>query len=180
MPNRSEVRFQTKRDTGVYAMRSSDVPVQANQRRRNYGGGPHLFKKTKLESASREGPDIGPICHGRGNRSNKIPWTWHQGQLSRSLTLSSALTWAGGVITFKVRTWYVFFLRFQVFLSIFLKVDLYFKFSSSHDTNRRIAGSEPRKPQSPSWSVPTTIQPSVHSRQGKLKPLIIDHPCSSR
>ena len=46
-----------------------------------------------------EGADIGPtVCQGRGNRSNEILWTWHQGQLqeqagfllSTSLTLSSA------------------------------------------------------------------------------------------
>ena len=57
-----------------------DVPVQAKQRRRNSGRGAHLFKKGKLESATREGPDIGPtVYQGRGNRSNEIPWTWHKG-----------------------------------------------------------------------------------------------------
>ena len=42
---------------------------------------------------------------GRGNLSNEIPWTWHQRQLKerpgflviRSLTLSSAPQWAGGM-----------------------------------------------------------------------------------
>ena len=57
------------------------------------------LNKAKLELATREGPDIGPtVCQSRGNRSNEIPWTWHQEQLkewaeflvSRSLTLSSA------------------------------------------------------------------------------------------
>ena len=56
MPDRSKVRRQTKRDTEVYPCAigrsslprrvcSSDVPMQANQRRRNCGRGPHLFKK---------------------------------------------------------------------------------------------------------------------------------------
>ena len=37
-------------------------------------------KKAKLESQS--WPDIGPtLCQGHGNRSNDIPWAWHQGQL---------------------------------------------------------------------------------------------------
>ena len=68
---------------------------------------PTSLKKAKLESATREGPDIGPtVCQGRGNRSNEIPWTWHQGQLqeqagflvSRSLTLSSAhVSTVGGI-----------------------------------------------------------------------------------
>ena len=46
------------------------------------------------------------VCHVHGNRSNEIPCTWHQRQqkeragflVSRSLTLSSARLWAGGVI----------------------------------------------------------------------------------
>ena len=34
------------------------------------------LKKAKLESATREGPGIGPtVCQGRGNDSNEIPWT---------------------------------------------------------------------------------------------------------
>ena len=83
---------------------SSDVAVQANQWRRNSGRGPHLFKKAKLESATREVPNIGSnVCQGHGNRSNEIPWTWHQGQLkaqaeflvSRNLTLSP--TYVGGI-----------------------------------------------------------------------------------
>ena len=50
-----------------------------------------------------EGPTV---CQSRRNRSNKIPWTWHQGQLleqagcliSRSLTLSSAhVSTVGGI-----------------------------------------------------------------------------------
>ena len=57
--DRSKVRFQTMRDTGVYDVRgragfasgrvcSSDVPVLAAQRRRNSRRGPRLFKKAKL------------------------------------------------------------------------------------------------------------------------------------
>ena len=54
MLDRSKVRFQTKRDTGFYDVRESRFAsgtrrlirrVQANQRRRNSGRGPHLFKK---------------------------------------------------------------------------------------------------------------------------------------
>ena len=56
MPDRSKVRFQTKLDTGFTprtegegslpgCVCSSDVPVQANQQRRNSGRGPHLFRK---------------------------------------------------------------------------------------------------------------------------------------
>ena len=34
------------------------------------------MKKAKLESATREVPDVGPtVCQGRGNRSNEIPWS---------------------------------------------------------------------------------------------------------
>ena len=96
------MRFQPKKDTGVYTVRgirarrpgrvcSSDVTEQQNQRRSNSGIGPHFLKKAALE------------CQGRGNRTNEIPWTWHQGQLkeragflvSRSLTLPSAPPWAG-------------------------------------------------------------------------------------
>ena len=60
---------------------------------------PDSLKRAKLESTHKEGPDTGPIvCQDRGNRSNEIPWTWHQGHLkeqagflvTRSLTLSLA------------------------------------------------------------------------------------------
>ena len=55
-PNRTKVRFQTKRDTGFTPCAdgrgslpgrvcSSDLPVQVNQGQRNPGRGPHLFKK---------------------------------------------------------------------------------------------------------------------------------------
>ena len=34
------------------------------------------LKKAKVESATREGPDIGPtVCQDRGNRTNEILWT---------------------------------------------------------------------------------------------------------
>ena len=66
MVDRPKVRFQTKRDTGLtpYAdgrvslpghVCSSDVPVQANQQRRNSGKEPHSLKKAKLESATQGG-----------------------------------------------------------------------------------------------------------------------------
>ena len=60
---------------------------------------PTSLKKARLESTYQEELDIGQtVCQGRGNRSNEIPWTWHQEQLkeraafsvSRSMTLSSA------------------------------------------------------------------------------------------
>ena len=54
-----------------------------------------------------KGPDTGPtVCQGRGSRSNEKPRSWQLGQMkeqagflvSRSLTLHSVPTWAGGVI----------------------------------------------------------------------------------
>ena len=119
MPDRSKVRRQlcgtrgfTPRAAGGSlrpgCVCSSDMPVQPNQRRRKSVRGPHLLKNVKLDSATREGPDIGPtICQDRRNRSNEIQWTWHQGQLqvqagfflvSRSLTLSPAhVSTVGGI-----------------------------------------------------------------------------------
>ena len=80
---------------------------------------PTCLKKDKLDSAQREGQDTGPaVCQSRGNRLNKIPWTWYQGQLkaqagflvSRSLTLSFAPKWAESSQTQTVRpeniSWY--------------------------------------------------------------------------
>ena len=58
-----------------------------------------LFCKVALCAATKLGSSQGQLCfcQGRGNRSNEIPRTWHQGQLkeraglvvSRSLTLNS-------------------------------------------------------------------------------------------
>ena len=91
MPDRSKVRRQTKRDTGVTPrvdsggflpgrVCSSDVPVQAT---RNCGipeEDPTSLEKAKLESSTPA--EQGLISgQGRGNRSNEIPGTWHQGQL---------------------------------------------------------------------------------------------------
>ena len=45
--------------------------------------------------------EVALFCQGRGNHSNKIPWTWHQEQevlFCRSLTLSSAQPCVRGII----------------------------------------------------------------------------------
>ena len=75
MPDRSKVRFQTKRDTGRFpcsdgqsalpgCVYSSDVPVQANQLRRKTEEDPTSLIKAKLESAHQEEPEIGPTVPG--------------------------------------------------------------------------------------------------------------------
>ena len=71
-----EVRFRGR-------VCSLDAPVQANQWVRNSRRGSHLFKK--MLSWSQQ--------HRYRNRSNEIPWTWHQGP---PLTFSSP--WVGFVI----------------------------------------------------------------------------------
>ena len=112
MPDRSYVRFWTERETeGLHRARMIEVRFRdgasAHQtclcKRTRYGETPEeestSLKKTKLECATRDGPDTGPtVCRCRENRSNEVPWIWHQGQLterpgflvSRSLTLCSA------------------------------------------------------------------------------------------
>ena len=75
----------------------SDVPVQANQRQCNSGRGPQK-KRLRWSQQHGRGRPRAISGQGRGNRSNEVPWTWHQRQLqqqavflvSRSLTLSSA------------------------------------------------------------------------------------------
>ena len=94
MPDRSNVTRQTKRDTEICATRGScgslpgrDCLSQQCLYKRTSDGvtpeeDPASLKKAKLESTTWEGPDIGPtVWQDRGNRSNEILWTWHQGQL---------------------------------------------------------------------------------------------------
>ena len=94
MSVRSKVRFQTKRDTGVYAVggRSAFASRTRLLIRRGCANEPVMalpeedptsLKMGKLESVTPEGPDftnfLGPtVCQSHGNRSNEIPWTWHQ------------------------------------------------------------------------------------------------------
>ena len=101
MADRSKVRFHIKRFTGVYIVRGrsrlasgirllTSLLIAGASEPANHRSDavtpeedPISLKQAKLDgSASRKGPDIGPtVCWGRGNRSNEIPWTWHQGEI---------------------------------------------------------------------------------------------------
>ena len=97
MPDRPKVRFKTKRAGGLrragvvvirfrYAYAHQTCLCKQTRDGVTPEEDPTSLKKAKLESATREGHDIGPtVCEGRGNRSNEIAWTWHQGQLNSSL-----------------------------------------------------------------------------------------------
>ena len=96
MPDKPKVRDQTKRNTEVYAVRSGTSRYTSetrllirrdctvNQRRRNSGRGPHLFKKAKAEVSTMKGARyrVNWVCQGRSNHSNEIPRTWHLGLLT--------------------------------------------------------------------------------------------------
>ena len=93
MPDRPKVRFQTKRDTGVYAVRGWS----------RYASGTRLLIRSACASEPawqrRDSvtPEQDPTSLKKA-KVTKIPWTWHHGQLkdragflvSRSLTLFSA------------------------------------------------------------------------------------------
>ena len=83
MPDMSKVRFQTKRDTGYTPRAEGGGSLQgrvcpSDEKRTRDGVTPEedpaALKKAKLESATWEGPNIGPTaCQGRGNCSRAIP-----------------------------------------------------------------------------------------------------------
>ena len=92
MPDGSKVRLQTKRDTRgrTVWVRFRDASVHQTCLCEQTSDGvtpeqdPTSLQKAKLESATREGPDVGPtICQSRGNRSNELPWTWRRRQLKK-------------------------------------------------------------------------------------------------
>ena len=106
MPDRSKVRCQTNRDTGFTpradgggslpgCVCSLDVPVRANQRRRDSGRGPHLFKRGWAGVSDTGGGDTVDLAPraiaGAGLQVGFL--------VSRSQTLSSAhVSWAEFVI----------------------------------------------------------------------------------
>ena len=83
MPDRSKVRFQTKRVTEAYVARERWIGF----RKRTSNGVIQKeelisLKKAKLESANWEGPDTEPtVCNDATGivQTRYLPWTWHQG-----------------------------------------------------------------------------------------------------
>ena len=106
MPIRSKVKFQTKRNTGICAVRV-EVRFQVASvhqiwlcKRTRDGVTPkenHLSKRLSWSQQTRRGPLPGPPSTRATGTVQTIPWTWHQGLLkeragflvSRSLTLST-------------------------------------------------------------------------------------------